>query len=198
MSKTQKYSKSAIILHWLTALLIFALFGLGWYMAELPQKAPKSTSFDLFDLGVYTMQFSEAISPRTFYFNLHKSLGLTLLLVLVARMIVRIREGHPPFPLNMQAWETRVAELTHKLLYVLMVAVPLLGAMTALYSKYGIKWFGVPVLAGLDNAGLREIYQEAHEVVGWVLLAAIVLHIVAALKHKLVDKDEVMSRMTLR
>jgi cytochrome b561 len=197
MSENQKYSKPAIILHWLTALLIFALFGLGWYMAELPQKAPKSTSLDLFDLGVYTMQFAEAISPRTFYFNLHKSLGITLLLVLAARMIVRVRQGHPPFPASMQAWETKLAESTHKVLYALMVAVPVLGVCTALYSKYGIKWFGLPVVAGMDNAGLREIYKEAHEIVGWVLLAAIVLHIAAALKHKLIDKDDVMKRMSL-
>lgn len=191
----QKYSKSAIILHWLTALLIFALFGLGWYMTSLPQKAPKSTTLDLFNLGFYTMQFSEAISPRTFYFNLHKSLGITLLVLLALRMVVRIRQGYPAFPATMQAWEVKLAELTHRLLYVLMIAVVFAGFGTALYSKYGIRWFGLPVAAGLDNSGLRDIYREFHEVLGWTMLVIIVLHILAALKHKFVDKDKVMDRM---
>lgn len=194
----QKYSKSAIILHWLTALIILSLFGLGWYMAELPQKGPKSTSLDLFDLGIYTMQFSEAISSRTFYFNLHKSLGITLLLVIAIRLFVRIRKGSPAFPASMREWEVKFAEITHKILYVLMLAVPLLGVATAVYSKYGIKWFGLQLVAGLDNAGLRDIYKEGHEIVGWILLAVIVLHVAAAIKHKVIDKDDIMERMLLK
>lgn len=194
----QKYSKPAIILHWLIALLIFALFGLGWYMTGLPQKAPKVTSLDLFDLGVYTMQFSEALSPRTFYFNLHKSLGFTVLVLLVLRLVVRLKFGVPVFPSSMKAWEVKFAELTHKLLYLLMIAVPLAGLGTTLYSKFGLKWFGFTVLTGVDNPSLRDIYREAHEIIGWVLLVAIVLHIAAALKHKIVDKDQVMNRMLLK
>lgn len=194
----QKYSKPAIILHWLIALFIFAMFGLGWYMTGLPQKAPKVASLDLFNLGAYTMQFTEAISPRTFYFNLHKSLGVTLLLLLVLRLFVRIRQGVPAFPSSMKEWEVKFAEITHKVLYVLMIAVPLAGVATTLYSKYGIKWFGLTLLTGVDNPGLRDIYKEAHEIIGWVLLVAIVLHIAAALKHKIVDKDQVMNRMLLK
>src|SRR5689334_13941098 len=118
----EKYSKPAIILHWLIALLIFALFALGWYMSDLPPKAPKVASLDLFDLGVYTMQFSEAISPRTFYFNLHKSLGFTVLLLIVLRMVVRFSKGIPAFPSSMSVRDIKMAEHTHKLLYVLMIA----------------------------------------------------------------------------
>lgn len=195
---TQKYSKSAIILHWLTALMILALFGLGWYMVELPQKGPKSTALDLFDLGIYTMQFSEAISSRTFYFNLHKSLGVSLLLIMAVRLFVHIREGSPAFPATMRDWEIKLAELTHKALYMLMVVVPLLGVGTAVYSKYGIKWFGLTLVAGLDDPGLREIYKEGHEIAGWILLGAIVLHVAAALKHQVIDKDDVMGRMLLK
>lgn len=191
----QKYSRPVIILHWLTALFIVVMFGLGWYMTGLPQKAPKVTSLDLFNLGIYTMQFPEAISPRTYYFNLHKSLGVTLLLILAVRILIRLRYGVPAFPSSMKSWEIKFAEITHKLLYILMIAVPLAGIATTLYSKYGIKWFGLTLLTGVDNPGLREIYQETHEIVGWILLVAIVLHVAAALKHKIVDKDQVMNRM---
>lgn len=195
---TQKYSKPAIILHGLTALIIFIMFGLGWFMAELPKDAPKATSLDLFDLGVYTMQFSEAISPRTFYFNLHKSIGVTLLALILLRIYVRLTHQPPAFPASMKAWEKNVANLVHKGLYVLMVLMPLSGIIMAINSKYGIMWFGIPLVAGLDNPDLRETFKEIHEIVGFVLFVGIVLHIAAAFKHKLIDKDEVMSRMSLR
>jgi cytochrome b561 len=68
----------------------------------------------------------------------------------------------------------------------------------ATYSKYGIKWFGLALIEGRDNPGLRDLFKEAHEIIGMTLLALIVLHIVAAIKHKVIDKDDVMRRMTLR
>jgi cytochrome b561 len=67
----------------------------------------------------------------------------------------------------------------------------------AAVSKYGVVWFGVRLMEGLNNEGLRNVFKEAHEVAGAVLLALIVLHLVAAIKHKLIDKDNVMQRMSL-
>ena len=199
MSATsQKYSKPAIILHGLTGLLILIMFAIGWYMAELPKDMPKTATLDLFDLGVYTMQFAEAITPRTFYFNLHKSIGVTLLLLILARLYVRFAHPVPAFPSTMKAWEVRVADLVHKSLYVLMVAVPVAGIIMAVNSKYGIKWFGLPLVGGLDNPDMREAFKEIHEILGAALITLIVVHIAAAIKHKIIDKDEVMSRMSLR
>ena len=60
-----RYTKTAIILHWLIAIFIALMFVLGWYMAELPKEAPKQMAYDLFDLGVYTWQLAEEASPRT-------------------------------------------------------------------------------------------------------------------------------------
>ena len=71
MSVTQRYSKVAILLHWLIALAIFGMFALGWYMSELPKDGPKQMAFDLFDLGIYQWSLAEEASQRTFYFNLH-------------------------------------------------------------------------------------------------------------------------------
>lgn len=195
---TQKYSKPAIILHWLTGLLILAMFGLGWFMADIPKDLPKTASLDVFDLGLYTQQYAEAISPRTFYFNLHKSLGVTLFVLLLVRVYIRFTQPHPPFLSSMQAWEVKLADLVHKGLYVLMLAMPLAGIIMSLNSKYGLAWFGVPVLPGLDNEGLRDIFKELHEFIGLVLIAVIVLHVVAAIKHKLIDKDGTMERMSLK
>jgi cytochrome b561 len=79
-----------------------------------------------------------------------------------------------------------------------MVAVPLSGLVMAVYSKYGISWFGLQLVSGLDNSNVRGAFKEVHEIVGVVLMTGIVLHVAAAIKHKVVDKDDVLSRMSLK
>ena len=193
----ERYNKVTIILHLVVALFIFAMFGLGWYMSDLPKDLPKVPSVDLFDLGFYTLQFSEPMTPRSFYFNLHKSLGITVFALILFRMFWRLTHPAPEFLSTMQAWEKKLAEVTHKGLYLMMVLVPLAGLVMGAVSKYGIVWFGVRLMQGIDNEGLRNVFKEAHEVAGVVLLALIVLHVVAAIKHKVIDKDNVMQRMSL-
>ncbi len=196
-ANAQKYSKPAIILHWLVGILILVMFAIGWFMAELPKDAPKTTTLDMFDLGIYTMQFAEEITPRTFYFNLHKSIGVTVLMLILLRVYVRLSHVAPAFPAMMKAWEIKLADLVHKGLYLLMVAMPLTGVIMSLNSKFGIKWFGIQLLGGVDNKATRELFAEVHEVIGFVLITVIVLHIAAAIKHKVIDKDEIMQRMSL-
>jgi cytochrome b561 len=192
------YTKTAIILHWLIAIFIALMFVLGWYMAELPKEAPKQMAYDLFDLGVYTWQVAEEISPRTFYFNLHKSLGLTVLALIVLRILWRITHTPPAALSSYKAIEKKVATATHHSLYLLMLAVPLTGLTMAINSKYGVKWFGIDLIAGLDNKPVRDFFECTHEFVGIVLLVLIGIHLIGALKHKFIDKDETMSRMRLK
>ncbi len=193
-----RYTKTAIVLHWLIALAIFAMFALGWYMSELPKEAPKQMAFDLFDLGVYTWQLAEEASPRTFYFNLHKSIGVTLLALIAVRVLWRLTHRAPAMLSSYKAWEKKLATGTHHLLYLLMVAMPLSGLIMAVNSKYGVKWFGLDFIGGLDNSGMRDLFKEVHEVIGAVLLIVVILHIAGALKHKFVDKDDTMKRMSLK
>jgi cytochrome b561 len=193
-----RYTKTAIILHWLIAIFIALMFVLGWYMAELPKEAPKQMAYDLFDLGVYTWQVAEEISPRTFYFNLHKSLGLTVLALIVFRILWRITHTPPAALSSYKAIEKKVATATHHSLYLLMLAVPVTGLTMAINSKYGVKWFGIDVIAGLDNKPVRDFFECTHEFVGIVLLVLIGIHLLGALKHKFIDKDDTMSRMSLK
>jgi cytochrome b561 len=195
---SSRYTKTAVVLHWLIALFLVIMFVLGWFMADLPKDGPKQSAYDLLNLGVYTWQMAEEVTPRTFYFNLHKSLGITIFALIILRIVWRI--GHkPPSPLaSYKAIERKIATGTHHLLYLLMVAIPATGLMMGLYSKYGVKWFGLDFLPGLDNKGIREIFEETHEVVGVILLILVALHVVGAIKHKLVDKDETMKRMSLK
>lgn len=193
-----RYTKIAIILHGLIALGVFAMFALGWYMSEIPKEAPKQMAFDLFDMGVYTWQLAEEASPRAFYFNLHKSIGITLLALIALRVFWRITHQPPAMLTSYKAWERKLATGTHHLLYLLMIAVPVAGVLMSLYSKYGAMWFGIELIPGLDNKNLRDIFKEMHEVIGFVLLLLIILHILGALKHKFIDKDDTMKRMSLK
>lgn len=193
-----RYTRTAILLHWLIALGIFAMFALGWYMSELPKEAPKQMAFDMFDLGVYTWQLAEEASPRTFYFNLHKSIGITLLALIAIRLLWRMTH-RPPAPLtSYNAWEKKLATGAHHLLYLLMFAMPLSGLIMAVNSKYGVKWFGIDFIGGLDNAVYRDLFKEVHESVGAILVLVILLHVAGALKHKFIDKDQTMNRMSLK
>jgi len=193
-----RYTKTAIVLHWLIAIFIALMFVLGWFMAELPKEAPKQLAYDIFDLGVYTWQLAEEASPRTFYFNLHKSLGLTVLALIVLRVLWRITHTPPAALSSYKAIEKKVATATHHSLYLLMLAVPVTGLIMAINSKYGVKWFGIDVIAGLDNKPVRDFFECTHEFVGIVLLVLIGIHLLGALKHKFIDKDDTMSRMRLK
>lgn len=192
---TNRYTKTAIILHWLIALGIFAMFGIGWYMADLPKEGAKQLAYDIFDWGVYTWQLSEEASPRTFYFNLHKSIGVTLFALIVIRVLWRLTHKPPALLASYKAIERKIATGAHHLLYLLMITLPLSGVIMAINSKYGIKWFGISFISGTDNKPARDFWVEVHEVIGVILLVIVIVHILGALKHKFIDKDETLSRM---
>lgn len=194
---TTRYTKTAVVLHWLIAIAIFAMFALGWFMTDLPKEAPKQSAFDLFNWSIYTWQTNEAISPRSFYFNLHKSIGVTITILILLRLLWRVTHKPPALLASYQAWERKLATGSHHLLYLLMIILPASGLIMSVYSKYGIKWFGMPFIAGLDNKAMRELYTQIHEVIGIILLVIVGVHILAALKHKFVDKDETMKRISL-
>jgi cytochrome b561 len=190
-----RYTKTAKVLHWLIAIGIFFMFALGWFMADLPKEAPKQAAYDILNLGIYTWNLSEEISPRTFYFNLHKSIGVTIFALILIRVFWRITHKPPALLASYKAWEHKLAAGAHHLLYLLMLALPLSGIIMATYSKYGIKWFGVDFIKGLDNKPMRELFKSAHEIIGLIILLVIIVHILGALKHKFIDKDETLSRM---
>ncbi len=191
-----KYSKTAIFLHWIIGFGILAMFALGWFMTDLPKDGPKVTSFDLFNLGLFNWNTPEEVSPRTFYYNLHKSIGITLLVLVIFRTFWRITHQPPALLETLKIWEKKLATAGHHMLYLLMYIMPVTGLVMAVFSKFGIKWFGIPLLSGLDNKSVREAFMSIHEIVGWVLLAVITIHVLGALKHKFIDKDKTLSRMS--
>jgi len=197
-TQSTKYTKTAIVLHWLIGFGIIFMFLLGWYMCDIPKEAAKTSSYDLFNLGIYTWQLADEVSPRTFYFNLHKSIGITLLGLILFRIIWRLTHPAPALIKTMKAWEKKLATATHHSLYMLMLLVPLSGLMMALYSKYGIKWFGISLVEGLGNETMRDFFKETHEAIGVILLIFLGLHVLAVIKHTFINKDGTFKRMTLK
>ena len=195
MNNNTKYTNVAIVLHWLIGIVILFMFVLGWFMTELPKETPKTTSFDIFNLGLITWGVEEEQSQRSFYFNLHKSVGLSLLMLIVLRMYWRFTHRPPAFLNSMKLWEKRLAKATHHSLYLLMFLIPLSGIIMSAGSKYGIKWFGIKVIPGFDDKAIRELFYEFHEIFGLLLLLILILHILGAVKHSIVDKDGTLRRM---
>ena len=198
MNNNTRYTKTAVYLHWLIAIGIFSMFALGWYMSDLPKEAPKQMAYDLFDLGIYTWQLTEEASPRSFYFNLHKSIGISIFGLIIIRIIWRFTHKPPALLSSYKAIERKLATYAHYLLYILMVALPFTGLKTAMYSKYGVKWFGVEFIAGVDDKAVRDFYKESHEIVGIIILVIIAIHILGTLKHKFFDKDDTIKRMSFK
>lgn len=165
-------------LHWLVVLLILALVVIGLTMTELP-KTPKW-------FWVYTM---------------HKSLGITVLALMLLRLGWRLYAGRPnPVP-GTPTWQQRIASTTHFLLYALVLAQPISGWIYD--SASGLRPFrlfglrAMPKLVAPDDS-VRDLALEAHEWGIWILLALVVLHAGAALHHHLFRNDATLARMLPR
>ncbi|MBN8285657.1 cytochrome b [Zoogloea sp.] len=168
-----RYTGPAIAAHWVIAALILVAFPLGVYMHELPLSPTK--------LKLYSY---------------HKWIGITVLLLFVPRILWRITH-RPPAPLPMPAWQHKIAEGTHHLLYLLMFLVPLSGWLMSSAKGFQVVYFGVlplPDLVG-KSEDLGDLLKEVHEALNFGLLALVGLHIAGALKHVIIDKDGTLRRM---
>lgn len=166
------------LLHWLIVVLILAIGGIGLSMDELP-KTPKY-------FWVYT---------------LHKSLGVTVLTLMLLRLGWRLFAGAPePVP-GTPGWQRALASLTHWALYTLALAIPLSGWLYD--SASGLrpfKLFGMLTMPKLTppNDGVRQLSHEAHEWLFWVLILLVLIHAGAALYHHLFQRDATLARMLPR
>ena len=164
-----------VAIHWLTAILIFWAAVLGLTMTDLPP-----------------------FEPSTFEtYNFHKSLGIAVLAIAAFRIVWRLAHGAPPMPANMSDFERSLAIAAHHALYLLMFLVPILGWLNTSAAAIPVNWFGIGVLPPLMEAdpGLQEIFEAIHEITAKLLMFLIILHIVGALKHHFVAKDDVLKRM---
>lgn len=175
-SSLARYSRVAIVLHWLIALLILGNFVGAWIAEDLPKP------------------------ERMEMMGYHKANGILILVLTVLRIVWRLVHKAPAMVETLKAWEVAVARVTHGLLYFLMLAVPFAG--WGLHSAFGagkpVSMFGLFNMPALPVAGDKAtigIFREAHEIFATLMLALIVLHVAAALKHHFADKDTTLRRM---
>lgn len=171
---TERYTPTAMALHWIVALLIFAAFPLGVYMHDLPLSPTK--------LQLYSY---------------HKWIGVTVFMLAVLRVVWRATHTPPPLPENLPQWEKSVSHLTHLALYGLILIVPLSGWLMSSAKGVQTVWFGIlplPDLVGKDKA-LGELLTEVHEGLNLCLFLLIGMHIAAVIKHKFIDRDQILERM---
>lgn len=169
-----RYTRTAISLHWLVALGLFGAFGLGLYMTDLP-------------LSPYKLKL----------YSWHKWAGVSLFLLVLFRLGWRLGHPPPPLPMSMPAILRVIARLTHALLYVLMIAIPLSGWLMSSAKGFQTVWFGLLPLPDLvaKNAELGDQLQWLHMTLNYALAALVIAHIGAALKHRFIDRDDILSRM---
>jgi cytochrome b561 len=176
MSKAESYTRTAIWLHWLLALMIVGAFAVGLYMTSLP------------------------MSPqRLQLYNWHKWAGVVILALSAARLLWRLTH-RPPADLPMPAWQQRSAHAAHGLLYVLFFAVPLAGWAYSSAAGYPVVLFGVlplPDFVPVDRE-LSEAIKPFHGWLAYALAGVVVVHVAGALKHHFVDRDATLQRLRPR
>jgi cytochrome b561 len=169
---SESYSLISKLLHWILAALLIGLIGLGWYMTSIENQS------------------------RDWYFNLHKSFGLVAAFLILLRIIWRLKHKPAPLPNSVPIWQAKISRLIHFLLYICIIFMPMTGFIGACYSKSGIKFFGIqlPTLVN-KNREIANVFFNIHGVIAWILVCLIALHILAAIKHLLINKDGVFQRM---
>jgi len=171
---TDRYTRTAVTLHWLIALLIFAAFPLGLYMQDLP------------------------LSPHKLrMYSYHKWIGVAVMLFAMIRLYWLATHRPPALPQNMAKWEKLAAHVTHITLYVLIIAVPVSGWLMSSAKGFQTVWFGViplPDMVG-KNKELGDLLQEVHKALNYLMLGLVVAHISAAFKHHFIERDDILTRM---
>ena len=173
--QSESYTHTAIVLHWLIAVFVFAQISLGLWMIGIPKAPP----------GI-----------RVYWFNVHKSIGITLGVLILLRLIWRLTHRALPLPDSVPRWQRIAAKTSHVLLYVCMIVMPVSGYLGSSFTKYPIIYWGVRLPHwGWDAPALKELCSQVHLVTVIVFITLIAIHTGAALKHLLINRDGVFQRM---
>lgn len=178
MQPPRRYGATAITLHWVLGLAILMLLGVGWYMTGLP------------------------FSPqRIKLYNWHKWAGVAVLALSALRLAWRCIRRPPALPADMQAsmprWQQWAHHGTHHLMYVLFFLVPLLGWAYSSAAGFPIVFLGLLPLPDFvpESQALADALKPLHALAAYALALLALMHVVAALKHQLIDRDGLLARM---
>lgn len=181
-AKTQKYDGGTILFHWLVAGLVLFMLWYGHYVNDLPRGSIE----------------------RLEGFQMHFSIGITILVLMVLRLFWRFAHPAPPMVATMKPVEKILAKAVHYLFYVALIVMPLAGWATATTSSLDVpirffdlfQWPWFPGLHGLESREtVHEVFEDMHKTTSWVILGLIALHVLAVLYHSLLRKDGTLKRM---
>lgn len=166
------FNLTARILHWLMAAMILAMLFIGVSMMS-------------------------SLHYRLWLINLHRPLGIAILLLVIVRLINRLRNPPPPLPASLPQWQVLAAKGSHILLYLLMFTLPLIGWAMLSAAGYPIvlfKGFNLPAIAPTSPV-LYAWLRDTHSILAWLLFVVVIGHLSAALMHALIYRDGVFSSM---
>lgn len=168
-----RYTRTAVLLHWLMAVLVFGLIGLGWSMVDLPQGPARGAAFAL-----------------------HKSLGLSAWVLLLLRIAWRVRHPPPPLPAAIPWWQRSLAAVVHLAFYAVLLVMPVSGYLSSSFSGYRTQWFGLPLPHwGWADAPLNELFTEIHVICSIALVVLVAVHLLGVLAHLLGGEQGMLRRM---
>lgn len=171
-----RYSGGAMAFHWTIALMIVA------------------------NIAVALITDDWHGPSRAAAMGFHKATGITVLALSIGRLLWRLAHRPPPFPAEIRAWEATAARVMHWVFYVLMVVMPVSGwlMISAAAERKPLSWYGffpLPYLPVQGDKALGGAAHETHELLGYAMIALIVLHVAAALKHHFFDGSRLIARM---
>jgi len=174
MVQRSRYSKTAIWLHWIIALLIVINIGLAEFTEDLSREA------------------------RGPYMDAHKATGISILFLSLGRLVWRLGNKPPALPASMSGWQIIATRISHFLFYVLIIGLPISGWLwmstyPAAFSYFGL--FDVPMLPVEGQKALGEALHSGHELGGKAMIILIIIHLAAVAKHQFFDKDNLIQRM---
>jgi cytochrome b561 len=169
------YTRTAIALHWLIALLILCGFALGWVMTDIPGFTPTKLK----------------------YFSWHKWIGVTVFVLATVRLLWRATHVPPRLPADVSGVQRISAHVVHGVLYGLMLVIPVTGYLYSSASNIPVVYLGIVPLPRLidPDPALKETFKTLHVILNYALLSLVVLHLLAVAKHQMLDRDALLSRM---
>jgi len=171
-----RYSNATVAFHWITVALVLFQAYLG-----------------------FRFGWSEPSPDRDYVFLWHKTVGVVILLLTFARLAYRLKNPPPPFPPELPAWERILAVWNHRLFYTLLIAMPIVGFIAVSGYANGpttplLGGIEVPVIPGVSRE-TGDLAGEIHELSAFLLIALILVHVGAALKHQFLDRWRGSARM---
>ena len=170
----RRYGPTAQWLHWITVLLMLAIVVIAWQMVEIPRNTP----------------------ARGLYVTAHKSIGIVILVLTLARLAWRARHAAPPLSPGMPGWMAWLAKANHVLLYVVLLGMPLAGYLHSATGAHAGSFFGLFELPALPrNDAVSDALLAVHLAGQWLLYAVVALHVLATVWHVAARRDGTLERM---